>query len=249
MPKNIGIGISSVFENNKLDAEPSREVNYVLVVDGTNTIVYAPSLLTQSDLTEFTAEGWYYVDSTATGGYQVYMSQMGYSLDWFGWYVAYFSGFGQGGINYNTYPLSAHATTIGQSAVSKDQFIHFCAYWNKNGDQKLHVATNGVWETSFLLQSTGGDDNGWSQPIYFGNRYDHDATYRFKGKLSWQRISTGDRHGHGVDFTPPVMSVVPDTDSNTVGLWGFNDGAGNTAYDFSSNRSDAVISDGTWEAI
>ena len=146
-------------------------------------------------------------------------------------------------------------TIVGQSGawawthtvekVSRDVWHHITMTYDDT-TKKAYFAIDGVWCT-YSVQDTLGtylSDGSYNLQIGYWNA-DPPQDY-WRGGIAWMRISSGDRFGIGVNFTPPPKVVKPEADGNTIELWQLEEGEGATAYAEVVSANNGTITNGTW---
>jgi len=139
------------------------------------------------------------------------------------------------------------ADSYANEVVALDTWQHVALYFH--ADLKLYLALGGTWATYSSQIAMGGPYGGEDgNPLWLG--YDGklaDAGFHFDGYQSWVRISTGDRFGVGVNFTPPAQCVPPVVDGTTIDIWPLDEGTGvTTSALVNTPANDGAMTDCVW---
>ncbi|MBI5302390.1 MAG: LamG domain-containing protein [Chloroflexi bacterium] len=192
--------------------------NYALAFDGVNDVLVASRVIGASALT---IEAWVRPAINNADGLVIVGSD-----DNFGWSLELNNGRASFWVATNLGWQLAQNTT----SLVAGQWYHVAATYSAGS---ARVFVNGVGSTA---RSVGTLTQGpWLQ---FGGLIGYPY---FTGALDEIRISNALRYT--ANFTPPTAPFTPD--ANTLGLWQFNEGAGQTARDASASGNAATLGTST----
>ena len=113
----------------------------------------------------------------------------------------------------------------------------------ENNSSRLNVFIDGVkvYDELVLVDAPNFFDfSGPFNDFFIGANSDEESSF-FKGLISEIKIS--DTYKYSDNFVPGSL----ENDENTVALWNFNSGTGNTLYDLSGNENHGeIFGEPTW---
>jgi len=125
---------------------------------------------------------------------------------------------------------------VSNTPPSSNEWHHIAAVKSADGYLRIFIDGIKVNELSYGVASLVS-----SHSLQFGKYFANASSDYFKGFLTKIRISKIARYQNS--FTPIINYSL---DTNTVGLWNFYGGSGNTLYDASGNGIDGTIYGATW---
>lgn len=194
------------------------------------------------DGAEFTAEFWV----NWTGGeddYPGFIAKIPNSDT--GWFV-----YGRVSTDRIGFQLDCTTTDVSSykesSGVLNTGWHHIAVYYDDTGDRKGYIAIDGVWFSSYTVQTAGVD--AYVSDANHNLRIGRSRTTRnVEASMGWTRISDNDRYSHGTNFTPPPRQLPPSSDINTIEQWNALDGSGTTlSAEENSPTNDGNMTDVDW---
>ena len=125
--------------------------------------------------------------------------------------------------------------------LTAGNWYHLAATFD-NGANTGQIFVNGVDKTQSTSTLTMTQNN---VPFCIGARADMSPPYLVKGIMDEVRLSDNIRYTS--DFSLALQTSEFETDSNTIGLWHFDESVvGSLAYDSSGNNNDGTIVNAEW---
>lgn len=222
-----------------------------LEFDGENDYVEVPdSPSLRMPSSELTIEAWVSLPSNSTVPRFIVRKW----LDSTGGWVSYVLGTNENKIYgalgdqaLGNFPTWTTVQSVNELGVN-DTWAHIAFTWKKGtiGADDGKIFVNGLnVNTAFSPQ--GYSENftiGYAAyPLYFARKADAGwASNYFKGMVDEVRVSI-------VSRTTFNLTVAPTVDSDTVGLWHFDEGAGLIASDASANANHGAVSGAVWTGV
>ncbi len=167
------------------------------------------------------------------------------------------SGFTNGWFLHHTSTLGFRAriefaTSDAESRTTDFSYIdgklhYFTLFFNQGVDDKIYLAVDGKWATSYALQNAaaGAYESDAAVSLLIGDDPDQNRT--FDGGVGWGAIWAGDHHSHGSDFIPPRTPPTPG--GGLIEAWHMNEGTGSTAAAQVNPLNNGVITGHQWIAM
>ncbi len=136
-------------------------------------------------------------------------------------------------------------SSISVETIPTGRWVHVAMAYTDGVGGKAWLALQGVWCTYSTQNGRGAaaltDDS--VANFLVGRR----AAVFHDGDIAWVRLSDNLRYTPGVNFTPPDRCIPPTVDANTVEIWKFPEGAGNTTVaTVVTPENDGAMTDCTW---
>ncbi len=139
---------------------------------------------------------------------------------------------------------SGGMTEIQTAAITPNTWTHFAGVFD-SASASLKLFINGILETS-MTPSTLTMNRDTDQPFRMGT-YDFSFHPNFKGQMDEVRIWNVARTQ--AEIQADMNRELSGTESGLVGYWKFNEGSGNTVYDFSPNNNDGTLHGGVTRGV
>lgn len=217
-------------------ADVLAEVCGVAALDGVNDLISVPSGAYLNVPNSFTIEAWVYPTAFSSSyqeiaaRYQEYSEgtaifDLGLTRDGIPFFEVMSGGYG-----------TARTVTASQ-AIALNQWTHIAGVFTSGTSLVIYVNGQAVASQTVSFESAQALSD---VPFTIGRLPDaSSAQYPFKGYVDEVRYSASARYA--ATFTPAASFT---SDSNTILLFHFEEGAGTSALDSSSNKSDATLAQG-----
>lgn len=155
---------------------------------------------------DFTAEAWFYYDTTVSAGVYVF-TKPGISAT-NGWYLTVSSN----QIVAEVYHSVTNALAVIVAGIVVDAWFHIALTWDL-ATKTVRVFINGV-EAAYAIHNAGAGvyQTDVADVLNIGR-----ATTTHTGKVGWARLSDIERYT--ATFIPQARCALPEIDGNTIGAW------------------------------
>lgn len=205
--------------------------------DGTDDYVDIEdqSGLDRGDTADLTLEGWFNRDTATTDDVIIAKrNSIGTASD--AGYVAYLDATTDQLIFEASDGTDEYSLTS-VSTVTTTGWHHFAIVWDQDSAANSEIYIDGA-DDNATDSGTIGNIGDLSNAVDFRIGSESDGASYFDGKLDEIQVSSSVRYTGA--FTPSRTATIPDT--NTIGLWHFDEGSGTTVIDSSTNSYHGALS-------